>query len=534
MYKVAYSYAYGSIRHAMNPSVTTPSPHTGLAWHLSQLALSSKQNKATKLHVYICPDVRSYRLLSEELGFFLQAQPELLWHFPAWEVLPYDRVSPHHGIVGERFSTLGRLLKTPNPQGILITALPAWLQRIAPPESVAAHVWQLKEGDLFDVSVLKEKLAEAGMVATERVLAQGEFAARGGLLDIWPATEHQPLRIDLFGDEIESIRRFDPETQRSGDSLKHFTSVPVREVILDEQGRETFVATFRARFPQHRKHPMTTAVQAGRPHPGIEALLPFAYKKTARFLDYLPAHAHIIADADIEVRRDAFANQVRSQFEMVRASSEPTISPQELYAVETKVEADNIDITKQIQTAPDLTDFQSHKQPLHALHKHLQAMLDDGWRLLLIAHGLGQQERMSESLHALQTTISHCTGVHDMPKSGIATAIGSLETGFALKQEKVLLLTGRELLGQRLPRKRGRGTVILHADAFTSIAELKLNDPVVHEDHGVGRYLGLESMDDDGEQSDFIKIAYADKAQVFIPVEDLDRYTVIQVTTRQH
>ncbi len=520
---MAYNDTYGSIRLAMNPPVTSPSPHTGLAWHLSQIALSSKQTKTAQLHVYICPDVRSYRLLSEELAFFLHAQPELLWHFPAWEVLPYDRVSPHHGIVGERFATLGRLLNTPNPQGILITALPAWLQRIAPPESVAAHVWQLKQGELFDISIIKEKLAEAGMVATERVLAQGEFAARGGLLDIWPATESQPLRIDLFGDEIESIRHFDPETQRSGDSLKHFTSVPVREVILDEQGRETFVATFRARFPQHRKHPMTTAVQAGRPHPGIEALLPFAYKKTARFLDYLPDNAHIIADADIEMRRNAFANQVRSQFEMVRASSEPTISPQELYAVETKVECDSLNITKQVQTAPDLADFQSHKQPLHALHDHLQSMLDHGWRLLLVGHGLGQQERMCESLHALQSEIAHCTGLHDMPATGIATAIGSLEAGFALSEEKILLLTGRELLGQRLPRKRGRGTVILHADAFTSIAELKLNDPVVHEDHGVGRYLGLESMDDDGEQSDFIKIAYADKAQVFIPVEDLDR-----------
>jgi len=507
----------------MNTLVTAPSSHTGLAWHLSQLALSSQLGKQAKLHVYICPDVRSYRLLSEELSFFLHAQPELLWCFPAWEVLPYDRVSPHHGIVGERFATLGRLLNTPNPQGILITALPAWLQRIAPPESVAAHVWQLKQGELFDVAIIKEKLAEAGMIATERVLVQGEFAARGGLLDIWPATESQPLRIDLFGDEIESIRHFDPETQRSGDSLTHFTSVPVREVILDKQGCENFIASFRARFPQHRKHPMTTAVQAGRPHPGIEALLPFAYKKTARFLDYLPDHVHILADADINLRRDAFANQVRSQFEMVRASSEPTISPQELYAVETKVEADAIKLSNHIQSAPDLSEFQQQKQPLHALYKHLESMLHDGWRIVLIAHGLGQQERMCESLRALQENIPHCDGLYDISENGISTSIGSLETGFALADKKILLLTGRELLGQRLPRKRRSGTTILHADAFTSIAELKINDPVVHEDHGVGRYLGLESMDDDGEQSDFIKIAYADKAQVFIPVEDLDR-----------
>jgi len=507
----------------MNSPVIPSSSDTGLAWHLSQLALSTKQNSTPKLHVYICPDVRSYRLLSEELNFFLLAEPQLLWRFPAWEVLPYDRVSPHHGIVGERFATLGRLLHTPNPQGILITALPAWLQRIAPPESVAAHVWQLKQGDLFDISTLKEKLTEAGMMPSERVLAAGEFAARGGLLDIWPATEEQPLRIDLFGDEIESIHHFDPETQRSGHSLKHFTSVPVREVILDAQGRETFVAAFRARFPQHRKHPMTTAVQAGRPHPGIEALLPLAYNKTARFLDYLPSTAQVIANDDINLRRDAFANQVRSQFEMVRASSEPTISPQELYAIETNILARPVTPPRQINTAPDLANFQHHKQPVHAFHKHIEGILHDGWRVLLIAHGLGQQERMCEALQHLQGNIEHCTGLHDMPAKGIATTIGSVEKGFALDDDKVLVLTGRELLGQRLPRKRGRGTVVLHADAFTSLAELKLNDPVVHEDHGVGRYLGLESMGEDGEQSDFIKIAYADKAQVFIPVEDLDR-----------
>ncbi|MDQ6954909.1 MAG: transcription-repair coupling factor [Mariprofundaceae bacterium] len=507
----------------MNSSAVPSPPHIGLAWHLAQLAISNKQNNTSKLHVYICPDVRSYRLLREELAFFLCAEPQLLWCFPAWEVLPYDRVSPHHGIVGERFATLGRLLNTPNPQGILITALPAWLQRITPPESVAAHIWQLKQGDLFDIATLKEKLTEAGMMPSERVLAQGEFAARGGLLDIWPATESMPLRIDLFGDEIESIHRFDPETQRSTNKLEHFTSVPVREVILDAQGRETFITAFRARFPQHRKHPMLTAVQAGRPHPGIEALLPLAYKKTARFLDYLPNTTKIIAEYDINLRRDTFANQVRSQFEMVRASSEPTISPQELYAVETKILAQVVNIPTQIKAAPDLCDFQGAKQAVHTLHRHLQGMLNDGWRILLVGHGLGQQERMCESLHHLQAEIDHCSGLHDMPPTGIASTIGSLETGFALQTDKILLLTGRELLGQRLPRKRSRGTVVLHADAFTSIAELKLNDPVVHEDHGVGRYLGLESMGDDGEQSDFIRIAYADKAQVFIPVEDLDR-----------
>jgi len=503
-------------------SSNTTSSHTdsaGLAWQLAQAAAQSG------FHIYIAADVRSYRALAEELAFFLPDPATQLWRFPAWEVLPYDRVSPHHSIVGERFATLGRLLNTPNPQGVLLTALPAWLQRIAPPESVATHVWQLKTGNPLDITTLQSRLTEAGMMPTERVLAMGEFAARGGLFDIWPATEDLPLRIDLFGDDIESIRRFDPETQRSGELLSHFTSVPVREVMLDAQGQETFTAAFRARFPQHRTHPILTAVQAGRPHPGIEALLPLAYKTTARLLDYLPSNSSIFAPQDITMRRDAFTHQVRNQFEMMRHHSEPSIAPQELFAIETPLKTQTLQTQKQLQAAPSLSDFQQHTQPVHALHDALEKQLEAGWSILLVAHGLGQQERMCEALQPLQAKIPRIASFQAMPKQGIATTIGSLESGFALHEKKQLLLTGRELLGQRLPRKRGRGTTVLRADLFTSLAELKVGDAVVHEDHGVGRYLGLENMGDadDGEQADFIKIAYDGNAQVFIPVEDLAR-----------
>ena len=506
-------------RDQKSDSVTPPDQLTGLAWRLAELA------REKRMSVWICPDLRSYRQLVEEVAFFLQASPELLWRFPAWEVLPYDRVSPHHSIVGERFSTLGRLLSTPNPKGLLITSVPAWLHRIAPPESVATHVWQLKRGQQFDISSLTSRLAEAGMMPAERVLAPGEFAARGGLLDIWPATETTPLRIDMFGDDIESIRRFDPETQRSSDELEFFTSVPVREVILDKPGQETFVAAFRARFPQLRKHPMLSAVQAGRPHPGIEALLPLAYAQTARLPDYLPEDVTIFSDKSIEMQRDLFAGQVRAQFEMVRASSEPSISPQELYAVETPIKAKYL-ARANIEAAPGIADFSDAKQPLHALRVSLQEKLRKGWKIALIAHGLGQQERMLETALALSEEIDEnhpCTD--ELPQLSIC--IGFLDAGFAVNKSKLLLLTGRELLGQRLPRKRSSRTTVLRSDIFSSLAELKNGDPVVHEDHGVGRYRGLETMGDedgDGEQfADFIKIEYADRACVYVPVEELAR-----------
>jgi len=493
----------------------TSAPLTGLAWHLATLARSDG------LNVWICPDLRSYRQLAEEVAFFLQDCPDKLWRFPAWEVLPYDRVSPHHAIVGERFATLGRLLNTPKPTGLLLTALPAWLQRIAPPESVAAHVWQLEINSPLDISGLKTRLTEAGMMPADRVLAPGEFAARGGLFDIWPATEDTPLRIDLFGDDIESICRFDPETQRSGEHLDCFTSVPVREVILDKPGCDTFIASFRTRFPQLRTHPMLASVLAGRPHPGIEALLPLAYAQSARLLDYLPDDCHVHADPDIETRRSAFAEQVRAQFEMVRASSEPSISPQELYAIETRIKAKRLPKAR-IEPAPSLADFNDRMKPVHAMHTALKKKLDAGWKLCLVAHGLGQQERMLEACTEIGEVSIH-PKLNDCADDSLSSTIGYLDSGFALPSQKICYLTGRELLGQHLPRKRSRSTAVLHADIFSSLAELNPGDPVVHEDHGVGRYQGLESIGDDEEIADFIKIEYADQAHIFVPVEELAR-----------
>jgi len=496
---------------------TTQLPQIGLAYQLAQQA---QCNKA--LQIWICPDVRSYRTLAEELSFFLQSSPELLWRFPAWEVLPYDRVSPHHAIVGERFATLGRLLHEPNPKGILITSLPAWLHKIAPKHVVASHVWQLEVGQALDIAKLTTQLAESGMQAAERVLVAGEFAVRGGLLDIWPATEEQPLRLDLFGDEIESIRYFDPETQRSGDALHAFTSVPVREVILDALGVETFSAAFRARFPQHRKHPMLAALQQGRSHPGIEALLPLTYSQTARLTDYLPDSAQIYSVKDLETRREAFAEQVRGQFEMVRMNGEPVIAPQELYALETPSQVSYLDEAVHIKAAPSVMRWQNNAKPVAAMLDWLAAQLSEGWQLMLVAHSMGQQARMLDLCALLSDDIPTCLGLHDWLKQPLVTSLGFIEAGFILEDEKRIVLTGHEMLGQRLPRRR-KSAVTIRADLFSSLQELKIEDAVVHEDHGVGRYKGLVAMQDEDVLSDFLHIEYAGGTSIYLPVEELDR-----------
>jgi transcription-repair coupling factor (superfamily II helicase) len=517
----------GRMRHDPPPMSAPGTVHPippGLSYRLAALA------RQPGLAVFVCTDLRRYRQLSEELGFYLQDAPQLLWRFPAWETLPYDRSSPHHGIVGERFATLGRLLREPDPQGLVLTALPAWLQRLAPPEAIATHVWQLAVGDAMDLAALTRRLAEGGMQAVERVLGRGEFAARGGLLDIWPAAEEQPLRIDLFGDTVESIRRFDIESQRSGEALACFTSVPVREVILDEAGRSRFIASFLERFPQLRKHPMLAAVQAGRPHPGIESLLPLAYAATARLSDYLPDGCRHLADAGLEEARGPFAAQVRAQFELVRLSQEPVISPQELFAVETPLHTEPF-ACEALPAAPMLDDFRDRAQPLHALLDALKQQLAEGWRLLLVAHGPGQRERMAEACRplietnpgAIPDTVHEAAGWPQADATAaLQSTIGYLDAGFMLADERLLVLTGRELLGQRLPRRQHRRTTV-RADVFNSLQELKPGDPVVHEDHGVGRYRGLSTMDIDGIAADFLHIEYAGDASIHLPVEELDR-----------
>jgi len=488
---------------------------TALAWQLSV------QARKPGLTVYICPDVRAWRQLVEELAFFLHDTPERLWRFPAWEVLPYDRVSPHHAIVGQRFATLARLLRDPAPEGVLVTSLPAWLHRIAPPESVAAHVWRLTRGDTLDIVTLKERLTLAGMRPVERVLASGEFAMRGGILDVWPATSEQPVRLEMFGDDIESIRAFDPETQRSDEEMESFTTAPAREVILDEAGRTRFVAAFRARFPHLRGHPMLKAAQAGRPHPGIESLLPLAFEQTARLTDYLPENARILAPADIETLRAGFSARVREQFELVRASHDPVISPQELYAVDTPVAADTLPPPAQVAAPPSLAAMTDAAHPLNTLRRRMRAHLEEGGRVLLVAHGPGQMERMLEALEL--SDVPHCCALHDMPASApIAAATGWLAEGLVLEDRKLWLLTGREVLGQRLPRRRARSPIV-RADAFTSLRDISPGDPVVHEDHGVGRYRGLVTLESGDDLADFIHIEYAEGASVYVPVDELGR-----------
>ena len=486
----------------------------GLAWRLARIAA-----EGDGLVVFVAPDVKGYRRLAEELAALLP-DPKRLLRFPPWEVLPYDRAAPHPQIVGERLELLARLARGAVGEGLLLTALPAWLQRIAPPEVVAASVWSVAEGERLDLERLRERLVAAGMEAAERVVFPGAFAVRGGVLDLWPPNEPAPLRLELWDDEVVSIRRFDPDTQRTTERVPRLVSAPARETLLSPERAEEALARFVRRFPQHRRHPIAKALAEGRHAPGLDQLLPLAFGRAARLRDYLPEGARILAPAGVEEARRRFAAQVFHQFEVARATGEPALAPEELYAVEGREPWRELADDPAVQPPPSIADAQEPR-PLAALVASLQARLREGFRLVVVAHGPGQAERIREALSAYGLAPAEGGFPQRLPAPGSAElALGWLEEGFADERARLLVLTGREILGQRLPRKRARRRT--WQEALESLAELSEGMPVVHEVHGVGRFAGLETIADDAGPHDFIKLRYAD-AEVLVPIEEIGR-----------
>jgi len=482
--------------------------HAGLSFELAHLA------RKGGFSVYICSTLRSYRLLAEELSCFLQDSSELLYLFPAWEVMAYDRVSPHHNIVTQRLQTLQRLMNEDNPQGILLTSLPAWTQRIAGVE-IFDHIHPLSVGDQLNQPLLDQQCLLAGMQPTQLVSHVGEFCLRQGILDLWAGTEKYPVRMRL--DETQHIQRmdyFEPNSQRTLAPCQTCTILPLREVVMDTSARQRFVQAFHKRFPHLRDASILQQVKANKACVGIESLLPLAYEKAGRLLDYLPDSHSLYAQEDLQQQQTIFSDQIRARFEVSRNSKLPLLAPEELYALDRPIPAQPFHSSLNIQGAPQLKDHTA----VATFMQQIWQYVDQGWSLCLLAHSAGQQERMLELVGQYTSINSNeikCVAdIHQCCRYLFSSTLAYVDQGFMSVQDKRLFLTGRELLGQHLPRRQSKKT---HADVFDSMQSLRENEILVHEQHGLGRYLGLVTMD----ERDFLHLQYAKDSSLYVPVEDM-------------
>lgn len=504
----------------------------------------------------VAPEARRLRSLESELQFF-NPDPDLsIQVFPDWESLPYDSFSPHQDIISERLLTLFRLphLK----KGIVIAQASSLMHRLTPPEFVAGHTFILSEGERLELTDFRDQLARAAYRAVSQVMEPGEFAIRGGLIDLFPMGSRRPYRIDLFDEDIESIRVFDPASQRSGERLKQVRLLPAREYPMTEEAIQHFRQAFRVQFegdPQNVT--VYRDVSQGLIPAGTEYYLPLFFDRTATIFDYLPDNTLVIlGDALPEAARQ-FQRDVAERYAERRSDRErPVLNPEllflepERFLAEFKhyqciellsFKADEVlekhqdvvlaeapVISFDSQTPARLPVDYKADSPYDALIQYIESSPN---RILLVAETPGRRESLKELLAERGHYPKILSGWMEFLSGSdkLAMTVAPLDRGLTLTDPAVAIITETQLYGERAAQRRRRSLASREPEVIIrSLAELKVGDPVVHEDHGVGRYLGLQTLDVGDGLMEFLALEYAGKDKLYIPVVALHligRYT---------
>ncbi|WP_137888004.1 transcription-repair coupling factor [Pseudomonas sp. 2FE] len=507
------------------------------------LAIAEAASAAKRFTLLLTADSQSAERLEQELRFFAPELPVL--HFPDWETLPYDLFSPHQDIISQRIASLYRLPELTH--GILVVPITTALHRLAPTRFLLGSSLVLDVGQKLDVEQMRTRLEATGYRCVDTVYEHGEFAVRGALIDLFPMGNPLPYRIDLFDDEIETLRTFDPETQRSIDKVDSIRLLPAREFPLNKEAVTGFRARFRERFDvDFRRCPIYQDLNSGITPAGIEYYLPLFFEESATLFDYLPTDTQVFSLPGIEQASEHFWNDVRNRYEERRVDPErPLLPPTELFLpVEDcfarlknwpRVVVSQQDVDAGVgrerfpaRDLPELAIQAKANQPLAALERFLDEFPG---RVLFTAESAGRREVLLELLARLHLRPQAVDGWLDFIGSSerLAICIAPLDDGLLLEQPAVALIAESPLFGQRVMQRRRREKRSDSGDAvIKNLTELREGAPVVHIDHGVGRYLGLATLEVDNQTAEFLMLAYADEAKLYVPVASLHliaRYT---------
>ncbi len=512
------------------------------------LALAEAARRGHLLAV-VTPDVRGRERLEDELRFYLGDKGPPVLTFPDWECLPYDAFSPHPDIVSSRLATLAALPHL-TTGGIVLLAAPTLMHRLPPAAHLLGHSFLLHPGDRLDIEAFRERLVRAAYRAVGQVAEPGEFAVRGGIVDLYPMGAGAPFRLDLFDDIIESIRAFDPDTQRSDALVSEIRMLPAREHPLTNEAVQAFRAAYRAAFAgDPRASLIYRDVSAGSSPPGIEYYLPLFFEKMATFFDYLPAEATFAFIDDAPGKMAAFVTEAAERYEACRANIErPALPPAQLFLDTGELEralAPFGQIHVGAAGAGILRSFVSAMPPVlpldaHGL-EHGHALIDylrhHTGRVLLVAETPGRREALRSLLgahglipHAFDDWASFIAADN---KLGLLSA--PLDQGLEIDDPHVSVVAESQLYGERAQQRRRRRTKLRDQHAvLKGLSELKEGDAVVHEDHGVGRYLGLVRLHAGGHENEFLALEYADGDKLYLPVTDLHLVTRYTGTDPDH
>jgi len=527
---------------------TLPRP-VGSADSLLLARLAERDKAGGRTTAIVTADATDAQRLIEEMAFFAPGLRCAL--FPDWETLPYDTFSPHQDLISERLATLWRISQG-EADVVLVPATTA-LYRLAPPAFLAGYTFHFQVKQKLDEAKFKAQLTLAGYSHVSQVVSPGEYAVRGGLIDLFPMGSLVPYRVDLFDDEIDSIRTFDPDSQRSLYPVPEVRLLPGREFPMDDEAR----AKFRSRWREMLEGDPTKSriykdMGNGVATAGIEYYLPLFFDDTATVFDYLGCEASVVLHGDLEPAFQRFWQDTKDRFRLIQGDPErPALPPESLFLsidqfytranlhaqLSVRPGVEDIADNPHFQKLGDLSVVRGAEDPLARLHAHIR---NTQHRVLLLAESDGRRESLLDFLRASQLNPPAFDSLAEFQgdaaeKVGIATA--GLTVGFSWIEEGIDFVTETELFAAGpTTRRRKKQEQVSDVEALIKdLAELNVGDPVVHSQHGIGRYRGLVNMDVGNKNPDgtpamqeFLHLEYADKAVLYVPVSQLQlisRYT---------
>ncbi|QPK64333.1 transcription-repair coupling factor [Methylomonas sp. LL1] len=532
--------SFSLINAAVPKDTDAPLYWSGLTGCGDSLALASAIAQEKRLVVIVTPDTQTALRLEHELAFFLDNAFPIL-QFPDWETLPYDVFSPLPEIISERIRTLALLPET--KRGALIVPISTLMQRLAPREHILAHSFAIEVGGGLNLELTRARLEAVGYQCVSQVYQHAEFAVRGSIIDLFPMGSKQPYRIELFDDDVESIRGFDPDTQMSREKMTKVELFPAREFPFTDDAIKRFRQAFREQFPNaSAKNNLYLDVSKQIAPAGIEYYLPLFVERTESLFAYLPKTALFVLPAAFTDNAVRFYNEADERYQQRKYDVDrPLLPPERLFlsAEEIQCHTDSFNriVLDNLTPVPfpsgDGQDFHCKSLPEVAIDsrlkepaQHLRQFIEgfDG-KVLFVAETAGHREGLIDKLKSVKLAAKQVQSWPEFLQSDHSPCIvvAPMDQGLWLDGPKIAIITESQLSGEKVQQRRRRQKSAARAleNIFNNLDELTVGSPVVHQEHGVGRYLGLQILNVGGIDAEFLMLEYANHDKIYVPVSSL-------------
>lgn len=500
------------------------------------LAVASAAQQYDGLTLIVCADTNQAMQMEESLRFFCADNSVDVLHLPDWETLPYDTFSPHQDIVSERLFTLNQLHQVKN--ALLVVPVTALMQCTPDPAYLTSMSLHLEIGQKIDIKTFRRQLHDAGYTAVDTVFEHGEFAVRGAIVDLFPMGSQSPIRIDLFDDEIDTLRYFDTENQRTTDKVEKIALLPAKEYPLDKPGIQRFKDNWHDAFSvDHSACPVYQDVSAGIASAGIEYYLPLFYSARYSLLDHLNDNCSVITLAGVHDAAGHFWDEIQKRFDEYGVDPlRPLLPPNQAFLrndllfaalkqygqIRLRDDEDDGALRFACNELPNIAINRRAQQPLDALETLLS---DVDHRVLFFAESPGRAETLREHLQGigikpepLQTWQDFIDG-----DCSYGLCVAPLYESCIIDDPAIIFISEDQLFGEKVRQRstRDSGPGVNPDLLIKNLTELRINAPVVHTEHGVGRYRGLITLDIDGQTAEFLHLEYANDAKLYVPVATL-------------